>query len=134
MSREFVVSRRQMLAGSAAVAGAGTWVSMAWANEALTAPHGRGIRVLLHDRRVAPDAALQSRLLARDARIVMLGDDPVRQWRDDSAIWLAQPDASVLGITRWPDFLVLRGLAAESRRHVRFASSVSDGVLTWLIA
>jgi hypothetical protein len=133
-SRKATLSRRQVLLGSAAAAGAGALAPL-MVEAAQMAPGGAGISLLLHDPSVAPQRALAGRLLAADARIVLLADDPVRQWRDESAAWLARRNARLMGITRWPDFLLLRGLAAESRRHVRFASAVSDaGVLTWLIA
>jgi len=133
--RDSLLSRRNLLVGGAAAAGAGVLAPLLPAEAARLAAAGGDISVLLHDRRVMPDTAKTGRLLARDARIVVLGDDPVRQWRNESATWLAQPHARLLGMTSWPDFLLLRGLAAESRRHVRFASALSDnGVLTWLIA
>jgi hypothetical protein len=130
---ESMLSRRDVLLGGAAV-GAGVLVPVASVTAHTTSARER-ISVLLHDRRIAPQSSLLARWQTRGAHIVMLGEDPVRQWRDASAVWLAQRDARLLGITRWPDFLMLRGLAAESRMHVRFASDVSaDGVLTWLIA
>jgi hypothetical protein len=133
-----LLSRRQVLISGAAGAGAlaalvpaqGTVLEVA----ASLAAEQR-VSLLLHDRRIAPDAALVERMHARSARILVLAEDPVRQWRDRSGDWLQRTDTRLMGITRWPDFLMLRGLAAESRRHVRFASPVSaDGVLTWLIA
>jgi hypothetical protein len=128
------LSRRAVLIGGAAATGA-TMLTPLTAEAAWISADVQGVRVLLHDRRMAPDAALTHRLQAQGARIVLLGEDPVRQWRDQSAAWLARSDARLMGITRWHDFLMLRGLAAETRRHVRFASPVSDeGVLTWLIA
>ena len=130
------LSRRHVLIGGTAAVGATALTSIvptqaAWA----IATDDHAVSVLLHDRRVTPDAALTDRMHARGARIVALGEDPVRQWRDESAVWLVRRDTRLLGITSWHDFLMLRCLAAESRRHVRFASAVSDeGVLTWLIA
>jgi hypothetical protein len=133
-----LLSRRQMLISGAAGAGAlavlvpaqGTVLEVATSLAA-----EQRVSLLLHDRRIAPDAALVERMHARSARIMVLAEDPVRQWRDQSGDWLQRSDTRLMGITRWPDFLMLRGLAAESRRHVRFASPVSaDGVLTWLIA
>jgi hypothetical protein len=128
------LSRREVLIGGAAVAGAGALAPIT-AQAAVDAVNSRGVSVLLHSGRITPDAALLDKARQRGARIVTLGEDPVRQWRDESAAWLVPPNARLLGITHWPDFLLLRGLAAESRRHVLFASPVSgDGVLTWLIA
>jgi hypothetical protein len=124
---ESSLSRRHLLIGGATAAGALTLP----AHHTWAAADGHGDTVLLHDRRVTSDATFIDRV---QARVIVLGDDPVRQWRDESADWLTR-DARLMGITRWPDFLMLRGLAAESRRHVRFASPVSEaGVLTWLIA
>jgi len=131
---EPTLSRRHVLLGGAAV-GASLLAPAAAAGTSRSTAQGETVSLLLHDRRIVPEASLLARLQARGSRIVMLGEDPVRQWRDESAVWLAQRDARLLGITRWPDFLMLRGLAAESRKHVRFTSDVSaDGVLTWLIA
>lgn len=45
--------------------------------------------------------------------------DPLRFWTAQVAPGL-RPGAPVLGVTRWADFLVLRGAAAESRLRVRF--------------
>jgi hypothetical protein len=59
----------------------------------------------------------------------------VRQWRGDQAWLLAHRDTRLIGVTRWPDFLIVRGLAAESRRLVRHESlDPASGVMTWLIA
>lgn len=44
-----------------------------------------------------------------------LTDDPVRLWRDCLAAYSGRP---LLGLTHWPDYLVLSGLAAEQRRRV----------------
>lgn len=124
------LSRREVLLGGAATAA----LLAPIAAQAARLAEGQGVSVLVHDRRIAPDVPLIRNLQARGARIVLLGEDPVRQWRDEAAPWLLARDARLMGITRWPDFLMLRGLAAESRRHVRFVSPVSgDGVLTWLI-
>ena len=133
-----LLSRRQVLIGSAAGAGALAVLVPAQGavlDIATSLAAEQRVSLLLHDRRFAPDAALVERMQARGARIMALAEDPVRQWRDQSGDWLQRSDTRLMGITRWPDFLMLRGLAAESRRHVRFASPVSaDGVLTWLIA
>ncbi len=133
-----LLSRRQILISGAAGAGALAALVPAQATvlEVAAALAGEErVSLLLHDRRITPDARLVERMHARSARVMVLAEDPVRQWRDQSGDWLQRRDTRLMGITRWPDFLMLRGLAAESRRHVRFASPVSaDGVLTWLIA
>jgi len=91
--------------------------------------------VVLHDRRIEIEPALRDRLVAGGARFVELTDDPVRQWRGEIASLLTHPDTRLFGITQWSDYLLVRGMAAETRRHVRHESKASgDGVLTWLIA
>lgn len=49
--------------------------------------------------------------------LVALGIDPVRQWRDGLAAELAAQQQPVIGLTNWPDYLLMRGLAAELRRY-----------------
>jgi hypothetical protein len=91
--------------------------------------------VVLHDRRIEIESALRDRLTAGGARFIELTDDPVRQWRSEISALLTHPDTRLFGITQWSDYLIVRGMAAETRRHVRHESRASgDGVLTWLIA
>ena len=127
-------TRRQFVTGAAMAgtlaAGAVVRGTTGSATEAAPRPS-----VVLHDRRIDIDPALRARLVADGSRFIELNDDPVRQWRGEIAALLAHPGARLFGITRWSDYLLLRGLAAESRRHVQHESKASgDGVLTWLIA
>src|SRR5689334_12939911 len=113
------LSRRQVLISGAA--GAGTLAVLVPAQGtvlevAASLAGDERVSLLLHDRRIAPDTTLVERMQARGARIMALAEDPVRQWRDQSGDWLQRRDTRLMGITRWPDFLMLRGLAAESRR------------------
>ena len=48
-----------------------------------------------------------------------LGDDPVRHWRDTLAIEAGKPGFPVLGLTSWPDFLLMSDMAREKRKHVQ---------------
>lgn len=125
------VTRRRFLAGTVAAAGAGTALPLLSAGR----PAVVGATIVLHDPRLRLDPAGLAGLQAQGAQVIALSGDPVRQWRDAIAPRLAGTDARLLGVTRWPDYLILRGLAAESRRHVRHESlSVDTGALTWLIA
>jgi len=91
--------------------------------------------VVLHDPRIQIDPAVRARLEASGARFIELTNDPVRQWRGELAGVLADPGTRLFGVSNWPDFLMVRGLAAESRRHVRHESlDPATGVFTWLIA
>lgn len=91
--------------------------------------------VVLHDPRLFLDAAVIARLEATGARFIALTGDPVRQWRGAQRELLAHRETRLFGVTRWPDFLIVRGLAAESRRRVRHESlDPATGVMAWLIA
>jgi hypothetical protein len=124
-------NRRQLLTGSACAIAA----SIASGNLiAAAANAATGVSVLLHDPRFALAADLRQRLQSNRARIIALTGDPVRLWRDELGTLLQARDTRLLGITRWPEFLVIRGLAAESRLHVRYQRVDAAGASVWLIA
>ncbi len=126
-------NRRQLLVGSAC-----TLAAALTAGTALAAEEGAAFTdsasLVLHDPHIPLAAGLEQRLRMNGARIIALAGDPVRMWRNELGELLA-PRARLLGVTRWPDFLVIRGLAAESRRHVRYQRLDNEtGALVWLIA
>ena len=128
-------TRRQFVTGAAMAGTLAAAVSVRGATQQVATASGTQASVVLHDRRIGIAPALRSRLVADGAKFIELTDDPVRQWRGEIAALLARPGTRLFGITRWSDYLLIRGLAAESRRHVRHESKASgDGVLTWLIA
>jgi hypothetical protein len=134
--RHPISSRRRFLKGSVALTGAGALATTGRTTEAsrllLAASKAT---VVLHDPRLAIDVQVVARLESAGARFVALTDDPVRQWRGAERELLSNRDTRLFGVTRWPDFLIVRGLAAESRRRVRHESMDSaTGVMTWLIA
>jgi hypothetical protein len=91
--------------------------------------------VILHDPRVPIDATVQAQLTRNGARHIALTDDPVRLWRGDLKALLSHPGTRLFGVTLWADFLIVRGLAAESRRHVQFERlEPTTGTITFLIA
>ena len=124
--------RRQFLLGSAAVTGAGLATEPSAAASMLLTERAS---VVLHDPRIALDAALVKRFEAAGTRVVALDDDPVRMWRGEIGAMLRDPGTKLLGITRWADLLIVRGLAAETHRHLRYEKlDVQAGTFTWLIA
>lgn len=133
-------SRRQFLQGSVALTGAGALVTAnasAAASTSATAMLQAASKasVVLHDPRLVLDDAVVARLQAAGASFIALTTDPVRQWRGAQRDLLAARDTRLFGVTRWPDFLIVRGLAAETRRRVRHESlDPATGVMTWLIA
>jgi hypothetical protein len=128
-------SRRQLLAGSALVVATTAIARNAGAKDLDLLRLADGATVVLHDHRVPLAAATAQRLAANGARLIELADDPVRMWRDEIGALLARSDTRLLGATRWPEFLMISGLAAESRRRVRYQRlDQASGAIVWLIA
>lgn len=128
-------SRRRFLQASVALGGAGALAATGNAQASASLLAASKASVVLHDPRLALDAQIVASLKSSGAVFMALTDDPVRQWRGDQAWLLAHRDTRLFGVTRWPDFLIVRGLAAESRRLVRHESlDPASGVMTWLIA
>jgi hypothetical protein len=128
------VNRRRVVAGGVWAAAAATASGTALAGNANLPELVGGVTVVLQDERLELAAEMQQRLLSNGAQIITLTDDPVRMWRGESGQLLGRRDTRLLGVTRWPEFLLVRGLAAESRRHVRYQRlDEITGALTWLI-
>ncbi|MEN9704794.1 MAG: hypothetical protein RLZZ393_673 [Pseudomonadota bacterium] len=128
-------SRRRFLAG-VGIAGAAGAAAAGPATVMLGAPEAAGAAtVILHDSRIPLPADVAARLQANGAQVITLGDDPVRLWRTEVGAVLRKPDTRLFGVTRWSDYLIVRGLAAESRRHARHEQHHPEsGHFTWLIA
>lgn len=127
-------SRRGFLLGSAVAASAATLSASSPAALGLVQQADAGV-VVLHDRRIALPADIASRLAANGARLVALEGDVVRLWRGELAAVLGDPATRLLGVTRWPELLIVRGLAAESRRHLRHEQfDPGSASFIWLIA
>ena len=72
--------------------------------------------------------------LAHGQRLVALAGDPVRQWRDG----MGSQRGPVRGLTRWSDYLVLRGLAEENGLRLvseaRVATAGGAMIVRWHMA
>jgi hypothetical protein len=91
--------------------------------------------LVLQDDRLHMPADIRARLTANGSRVLMLEADVVRMWRGELAAVLGNPATQLLGATLWPSFLLVRGLAAESGRRVRYERFDADsGATVWLIA
>lgn len=67
---------------------------------------------------------------------IALVGDPVRQWRDSLGQVIEAQSEPFYGLTDWSDYQLMRGLAAELRRHVRHESVYDDRqqtLYTWVI-
>ena len=128
-------SRRQFLQTGAALAGAGALAVAGNAQASATLLAASKASVVLHDLRLVLAAQIVASLKSSAAFFMGITDDPLPQWRRANARLLPHCDTRLFGVTRWPDFLIVRGLAAESRRLVRHESlDRASGVMTWLIA
>lgn len=91
--------------------------------------------VILKDRRVALPDDLHSRVVGNGVRLLQLEADPVRMWRGEHAALLGSASTRLLGITPWIEFVMIQGLAAESRRRVRYQRhDAGADAMVWLIA
>jgi hypothetical protein len=78
---------------------------------------------------------VRRQLGANGARVIALAADPVRMWRGEQAGLLGSRATRLLGVTTWPTFLMVRGLAEESGRRVREQRlDTVSGAMVWLIA
>jgi hypothetical protein len=131
-------TRREVLVGAAGSLTAVASVNAAAVGTVLTEEvlGGRdGAVVVLFDPAIGIDAELRLRFEAHGARFIALDDDPVRMWRGELAPLLADRSTRLFGVSGWPDLLMVRGLAAETRRHVRYEKLDATGeAFTWLIA
>jgi hypothetical protein len=131
------VSRRSLLQAAGSVGAALPLAAQAGAVPPTNEMTGvaASATVILHDPRVPIDAAVQTQLARNGARHIALTDDPVRLWRGELQALLSHQDTRLFGVTLWADFLIVRGLAAESRRHVQFERfEPATGTITFLIA
>jgi hypothetical protein len=121
-------SRRRFLAG-VTVAGGALSVPLASAMPGTT-----GNLVVLYDQRLADRTAF-AHFETRGVRCLALAGDPVRLWRGDAAQLLGSRDTRLMGVTRWADLLIIRGLAAESGRRLQSEKlDRATGMFTWMIA
>jgi hypothetical protein len=135
-----VVGRRQFLAagagGGALFAGFGEAAAVTGTAAVSTGDGaaGQGVAIVLRDPRLALPDDVATRLAANGARVITLQGDPVHFWRSEAAEELRRPGTRLYGLTRWADFLIFRGLAAETRRHVRYERLHPEtDAFTWLI-
>ena len=128
--------RRHFISGTAATAGmvatgVGAPVPAAGVLEEWS---DAGAAVLVHDPRLATPAELLRGFESRGTRTIALSGDPVWFWRSAAGAQLREPSNQLLGVTGWADLLVFRGLAAETRRHLRYEKLAASGIFIWLIA
>ena len=133
--RHLTGNRRDFLKGAGGLGGLVAAGSSAAVAAAPAADVAAGATVVLHDPRFAFDPEVEAGFRARGIEIITIDDDPVRLWRSAIGERLSRPDTRLYGVTRWADYLIVRGLAAESRRYPRHEVHSGDGGhFTWLIA
>lgn len=136
---KIALNRRELLALSggammlAAAAPAST--DAAASTSAGPLPESDGTTVVLQDRRLQLPDEVRARLDANGSLLLTLDPDPVRMWRGEHAALLQDSSTRLLGVTPWIEFVMVRGLAAETRRRVRYQRFDADSnAMVWLIA
>ncbi len=130
------LDRRAMLSVSGALVmaaatagGAETRTAPGTSSQATSRP-----TVILQDSRVLLPEDLRARL-GGGTRVLQLEADPVRMWRGEHAALLGDAATRLVGITPWIQFVMIQGLAAESRRRVRYQRhDAGADAMVWLIA
>ena len=74
--------------------------------------------IVLFREEEIPSAAFAATLASAGLQGVALRDDPVRQWRDE-LVSLVAKGSHLIGLTSWPDYLLLSGQAMELQRRTR---------------
>lgn len=127
--------RRRFLAGGAAGVAATIGSTSAGATPSGIWTAAAKATVVLHDPRIPLPREMQQRLGANGAQPMALEGDPVRLWRSDAGAVLRDPATTLMGVTGWADLLIFRGMAAETRRHLRYEKlDAATGTFVWLIA
>jgi hypothetical protein len=129
-------SRRQFLAGAGGALALTAAYTTAHAGQGADLWQSADARsIVLHDAGMALPADVVARLQANGANILALAADPVRLWRGEWGVRLQHPQTRLFGVTRWADLVIVRGLAAESRKHLRYEQlNAKTGYFSWLIA
>jgi hypothetical protein len=124
-------TRRELLAGAGMVLAGSALPASAGIN---AVDEQQGSTVVLQDPRLPLPDAVRRQLGTNGMRVIALEEDPVRMWRGGQAALLNARDTQLLGVTTWPTFLMVRGLAEESGRRVRSQRLDADsGAMVWLI-
>lgn len=97
-------------------------------------PSASKAAVVLHDPRIPMPAEMRRQFESRGTRTIELEGDPVWFWRSTAGAPLRDPATTLMGVTGWPELLVFRGLAAESRRHLRYEKLAASGTFIWMVA
>lgn len=128
-------SRRDVLAGAGLALLGGALPGGSSHGDAGATPGSVGALIVLQDPQLPLPAEVRRQLDKGGARLMDLEADPVRMWRVAEAQLLGAASTRLLGVTTWPKFLLVRGLAEESGRRVRQQRfDANSGAITWLIA
>ena len=119
----FYTNRRRFLKGTGSMVALGSLPAYLTANAddlqaSLGELHKHGGIVLYREDEIH-SVAFADTLAKAGLESVALTDDLVRQWRDGMGAKAGRAGVPVLGLTSWPDYLLISGMAAEQRKHVQ---------------
>ena len=142
---KITLNRRELLALSGGAVMAATAATAAAGQGDAGVAHGvdaagsldavTGRTVILQDRRLELPQELRARLEQGGAQLLTLERDPVRMWRGEYSALLQDAGTRLMGVTPWIEFVMVRGLAEESRKRVRYQRFDAEAnAVVWLIA
>lgn len=141
MTKPVQASRRKFIAGSSsllALSSVSNYLNAAQPGAQLlqTTEQSKQAGIVLYKDGDESSKALALEFSDTGMTLVALGIDPVRQWRDGLSEVFADKQQTIIGLTNWSDYMLMRGLAAEVRRYPALAEEkVNDTALfSWIIS
>lgn len=119
------LKRREFLqvAGAAALTSA----------SAMAAPSAEARSLVVYRVDDAQSRAFAEAMQVQGMQVVALGNDVVRQWRDELQPLVIEQGYRLLGRTSYADWFLLRGLAAEHRMFPQLEQQPGSHSFDWAI-
>ena len=108
-------------------------VALAAAGPVVAEGRARLLGVVVYRAEVADSRDFATAMQQQGMQAVALGDDVVRQWRDQLQALVVAQGLPLLGRTGYADWFMLRGLAAEHRLYPQHEQQPSTHSFDWVI-
>ena len=118
----FPSARREFIKGTGTLVALGSLPGYLTANTELLKTTLSGMQqrqaLVIYREEEINSLAFADTLSRAGIKAVALSDDPVRQWRNSLSQLMGNKGLPLMGLSNWPDYLMISGLAAEHRKHV----------------
>ncbi len=108
-------------------------VALASVGTATVADAGDSRTLVLYRPEDAESRTFAAAMHSKGMLTVALGDDVVRQWRDELQTLVVQQHYKMMGRTGYADYFMLRGLAAEHRIFPQHEQQPTHHSFDWVI-